>query len=75
MKLQIHSKKDGFRRAGLTFSQSEPTVIDTEALGLNKAQIESLKAEPNLVVVEVQDKKEQKESGEKAGAPSVPVKK
>ncbi len=62
-KLQIISKRDGFRRAGHAFS-STPTLLDPA--DLKKEQIEALKAEPMLVVVEV-DVKEEKPAGKKTG--------
>lgn len=53
MQLLIHAKKDGFRRAGMTFRENEPTLVDTKEVGLSASQIQALKDEPNLVVLEV----------------------
>jgi hypothetical protein len=47
--LQIHSKRPSFRRAGMQFG-SEPVIVPVKSL--KPEQIEALKAEPNLVVVE-----------------------
>lgn len=49
-KLTIKAKKNGFRRAGITFSDTEATVVD--AAKLKPEQVEALKTDPNLVVVE-----------------------
>ncbi len=49
--LRISSKADGFRRAGLAFTR-EP--IDVPLENLTKEQIAALKAEPMLVVAEVE---------------------
>ncbi len=58
MKLTIQSKRDGYRRAGLAFSASEATVIDTK--DFTDEQVESIQSDANLIVVE----------GEKAAASS-----
>lgn len=44
-------QKEGFRRAGFTFS-GEPTIIDTDKSKLTDDQIKELKADPMLVVVD-----------------------
>lgn len=49
MKLIVKAKKQGFRRLGIAWSATE-TVIDTE--DYSKAQVETLKNDPDLVVVE-----------------------
>ena len=50
--LKVKAKTQGFRRAGFKFSATEETVIPTSKL--TKEQIEALKAEPNLLVSEVE---------------------
>lgn len=52
MKLKILSKVDGFRRLGMAFSSKEPTYIDVKTL--SKEQIETLKSDPGLVVLETE---------------------
>ncbi|WP_435640326.1 HI1506-related protein [Micavibrio aeruginosavorus] len=54
-KLQVVARGDSFRRAGFEFT-STPTLLDPDKL--TKAQIENLKSEPRLVVVEVEVKDE-----------------
>lgn len=56
-KLKIHSKKDGFRRAGFTFRENEPTTIVIADLPKDSRDeiVKTLKEEPMLVVVEVGD--------------------
>lgn len=49
LKLQIVARCESFRRAGHTFT-AQPTII--EAASLTAEQIEALKNEPSLVVVE-----------------------
>lgn len=53
MKLTITAKRDGRRRAGRAWSKTPVTV---DAGKLSKAQIEALKSDPMLVVVEAGDK-------------------
>lgn len=48
--ITVHSKKDGFRRCGRAFPISEPTKIALE--DLKRDELEQLKKEPMLVVVE-----------------------
>lgn len=52
MKLKVLSKVDGFRRCGVAFSSSEPTFIDMATL--SKEQINTLKSDPGLVVLETE---------------------
>lgn len=56
-KLQVISKKDGFRRAGFTFREQEPTIIDIETLpkDTRDATVQAIKEEPMLVVIELAD--------------------
>ena len=56
-KLQVISKKDGFRRAGFTFREQEPTIIDIETLpeDTRDATVKAIKEEPMLVVIELAD--------------------
>lgn len=54
-KLQVVARGDSFRRAGLEFTGT-PTLLDPDTL--TKAQIEALKSEPRLVVVEIEEKAE-----------------
>lgn len=56
-KLKVISKKDGFRRAGFTFREQEPTIIDIATLPKDTRDdiVEAIKAEPMLVVVELAD--------------------
>lgn len=49
--LRITARRDGFRRAGI---EHPATAVDHPVSGLSKAQIAQLKAEPGLVVVEVE---------------------
>lgn len=49
--LRISAKTDNFRRAGLAFTR---TPIDMPMDDLTQAQIAALKAEPMLVVAEVE---------------------
>lgn len=48
--LQVIAKRDGFRRAGFSFSETA-TIIDPSKL--EEGQIEALKKEKMLVVTEV----------------------
>ena len=52
MKLRVTSARERFRRSGVEFTR-EPRVIDTEELGLTEAQVEAIRAEPNLNVREL----------------------
>lgn len=54
-KLKVISKKNGFRRAGFTFSDQEPTIIDVSLLPKDSRTeiVEAIKAEPMLIVVEL----------------------
>jgi hypothetical protein len=47
-KITVSTMRPSFRRAGITFTRSEPTVLDTEKLA--KRQIEAIRAEPMLSV-------------------------
>lgn len=49
-KLKVLAKRNGFRRAGIEFSDTEAKIIEIGSL--SKEQIEAIKADPNLVVVE-----------------------
>jgi hypothetical protein len=49
--LRIVAKRDGFRRAGIAHSSS---AKDHPISNFTEEQIEALKDEPNLVVVEVE---------------------
>lgn len=49
--LRITAKLDGFRRAGIAHSSS---AVDHPISTFSEEQIEALKGEPNLVVVEVE---------------------
>lgn len=49
--LRIASKVEGFRRAGRAWST---TAVDVPASDFTEAQVNQLKAEPNLVVVEIE---------------------
>jgi len=49
--LRITARRDGFRRAGIEHGASP---VDHPLASLSKAQIAQLKAEPALVVVEVE---------------------
>lgn len=66
-KIRIVSKKEGFRRCGMAHSE-EPTFHDPGAF--NKRQLEALRAEPMLIVdeVDVADKKGSPKTDGKAGA-------
>ena len=57
--LRVSSKKDGFRRAGLTHPA---TAVDHPLEDLEPWQVKALKAEPLLVVqeVEIPDPKKEK---------------
>lgn len=46
-KIRVHSKRPGFRRAGIEFG-AEPVELDTAKL--TKAKREQIEAEPMLVV-------------------------
>ena len=63
-KLYILAKRDGFRRAGIAFSDKQPTEIDTSTL--KPEQIEAIKNDPNLVVAEAAPAGTSSDSGEKA---------
>lgn len=56
-KLKVMTKKDGFRRAGFTFREQEPTIIDIDTLPeqLRESTVQALKNEPMLIVVEISD--------------------
>lgn len=65
--LRIRAKRDGFRRAGMAHPAT-PTDHPLDALTAD--QVEALKAEPMLVVEEVEDKPAAKASAAKSGAKS-----
>ena len=65
-KLKVIAKKDGFRRAGYAFSATKETVLDVDKL--EKGQVEALKTETNLVVIEVDDADIKKAEAEKKKA-------
>jgi hypothetical protein len=48
VKINVHSKREGFRRAGIEFGKA-PRTLDTDKL--TKGQLEAIEAEPMLVVV------------------------
>jgi len=50
--LKIIAKRNGFRRAGYEFSDTQETIIPTD--DLKKDQIEALKSESNLLVSEIE---------------------
>ena len=54
--LKIKAKRNGFRRAGFSFSDQE-TIIPVN--DLTKEQVEALKAEPNLLVSEIEIKEQE----------------
>lgn len=56
-KLKVMTKKDGFRRAGFTFREQEPTIIDIETLPKDTRDdiVKALKDEPMLIVVEMSE--------------------
>jgi hypothetical protein len=67
--LKVISRKDGFRRAGYVFG-AVPVEIPLDVLSAE--QIEALKAEPQLIVVETdvaQTEAEQQDPEETKGAP------
>lgn len=49
-KVTVIAKKDGFRRAGIAFSSTNPTVVDLD--DLEEEQVKALIEDPMLVVVE-----------------------
>jgi hypothetical protein len=49
-KIRVHSKRAGFRRAGIAFG-AEPVTLDTAEL--KAGQLDALRAEPMLVVEEL----------------------
>lgn len=67
--LTIKSKRDGFRRAGIAFSATEATVLQKK--DLKKEQIEALKEDPNLLVIDADDKPAK---DDKAGKDDKPAK-
>ena len=50
--LEITSRREGFRRAGRAWSAA-PTTVDADAFSAE--QLEQLRAEPMLIVVEARD--------------------
>ena len=60
--LQVIAKRDGFRRAGITFSETA-TLVDPAKL--KKGQVEELKNEKMLVVTEVDEPKSKDEEPKK----------
>jgi hypothetical protein len=61
MKLSIKSKKNGFRRAGIAFSDTEATIVDTAKMAA--ADIEALMNDPGLLVIQMPGGKEKGEGG------------
>ncbi|MDX2094357.1 MAG: HI1506-related protein [Alphaproteobacteria bacterium] len=59
---KVKAKIQGFRRAGFKFSSTEETVLLLDQL--SKAQVEALKAEPNLLVSEIEIEKEKSPKGD-----------
>ncbi len=51
--LKIKAKKPGFRRAGFSFDDAAERIIPLS--DLTQEQIDALKAEPNLLVSEIDD--------------------
>lgn len=64
--LKIKAKKPGFRRAGFGFSDTEETTILLSAL--TKDQVAALKAEPNLLVSEIEIEAAEDKAAAKAAA-------
>lgn len=52
MPIQITAKRDGFRRCGIAHSETTTTYGDDY---FTQAQLQELKSEPNLIVIEVAD--------------------
>ncbi|MCX9056598.1 HI1506-related protein [Citrobacter portucalensis] len=50
MPIQITAKRDGFRRCGIAHSETTTTYADEH---FTQAQLQELKSEPNLIVIEV----------------------
>lgn len=50
MKLTVQAKRSGYRRAGIAFSDTTPTVIDTDKF--TEEQVDAIRADTNLTVVE-----------------------
>lgn len=50
MPIQITAKRDGFRRCGIAHSETTTTYGDDY---FTQAQLQELKSEPNLIVIEV----------------------
>lgn len=64
-KIIVKSKPESFRRAGFAFTR-EGVELDTAKL--KKEQLEAIEAEPNLVVVPIEEKKADKKEEKKEGA-------
>jgi hypothetical protein len=62
-KLSIKSSRDGFRRCGIAWSREE-TIVDIAEF--NDEQIELLKNEPMLTVVEILEEADGEKKGKKS---------
>ena len=60
--IRITAKQDGFRRCGVAFSR---TATDFPNKAFTAEQLETLQAEPNLVVEILEDKKKEEKKEEK----------
>lgn len=60
MKIRVHSRKDGFRRAGLVFGR-QPVTLDAAELG--EERLTALEAEPMLVVERLEEPDSEPEKG------------
>ncbi|PZQ45165.1 MAG: hypothetical protein DI551_08230 [Micavibrio aeruginosavorus] len=70
MKIEVKAKRNGFRRAGISFSDTESTAIDSK--DLKEGELEAIMNDPMLVavVLEGEERKSEKKGPEKSASAS-----